>query len=111
MSKMSNNSKRIVDIESELKTKNPVKVFKILLKSTLEVFDEMEIMSNSNSLEYSPLMDIDQKCTSDYDIAVLTFKMIKKLEVTNSVIIGAFMYLDRVIVSNKKLINKASLQK
>lgn len=104
-------SKRVMNFESELKTKTPVKIFKILLKSTLEVFDEMEINSSKETLEYSPLVDMDMKCTSDYDIAVLTFKMIKKLEVTNSVIIGAFMYLDRLIVSNKKLINKASLQK
>ena len=101
----------IEEITKKLKEISAIKVFKILLKSTIEVFDEVEAISNDLQIDYNPLLDIEQSGISDYDIAVKIYKMILRLEVNNSVIIGAFMYVDKLIVKHNKLISKACLYK
>jgi len=90
----------------EINEKQQVRVFKILFKSTLEVFksnQENNKSKTNNSLE-NPFKS-GEKVTNDFDLAYKIYSRVKVINIPNSVLICAFMYIDKLISANRDLLS------
>ena len=113
----SSNAIKQEKVEKKVKVIKNVEIFKMLYESTLEVLDDFEEMEKNDTEDktilYSPFVEFssNDEMKDDYDIALSTYKLIKTLEMTSSTIIVAFLYIERLILAKKTLMNRESLEK
>lgn len=93
-----------------------VKAFKKLLETTLEVLDDVETNNKEKNVknnQYSPFLELGfgYSKKSDYEIAVDSFFIIKQLEMTTSVIVTGFIYVERLMSLNKSIVNRDTIDK
>ena len=104
-------------IHEELKAiftkKNKLDIFKTLCQSAFEIVDEIELENEEkDSIEYSPFTEIIGNNNSIKKCVIATdlFNLIKKLECSKSVLIGGFIYFERLLLKNSNIISKNSIQ-
>lgn len=95
--------------------KHKFEIFNILFESTLEVLDDIELdKENQNSeIHYSPFIEFSSKNSSkkNHEIAKSLYKYVQRLEITISELVVGFIYVERLILENRNLINRESLEK
>lgn len=101
----------------EIEKKAKVVIFKILLKSTLEVVSEYH-KNNKHDNHDHPFKDKEYQNKKkeiensfNLDVAYSIYKKLKLLNLSKTVIIVAFMYVDILISQNVELIRKDFLKK
>jgi len=100
--------------ENALSNKNRLTLLKILLETTLEVFEvkEKKKIKNESPFFISNNKNNDrEEEISDSEILNIAYSNIKNLCSTQSEIISAFMLIDKLIFHNKELIKKENLLK
>ena len=100
------NKKSKKEIVNAILGQETVIIFKTFFESTLEVFS---VHNSKKTFENNSFFEMRDNEKNNYELSLNVYKLIKKINASKTVLISAFILVDRLVSLNREVISRNSL--